>query len=74
MKLKIIDESDGSIQGWFVALVSTAIVYGLMVAAFIGGEKLQAAWINIGGYIQVIYSLSFGSWLAYRAAKAIAGK
>lgn len=73
MKLKIIDD-DGSVQGWFVALCTTIIVYGLIIVAFFGGEKFQAAFINIGGYIQVIYPLSFGSWLAYRASKAILGK
>lgn len=71
--MKIID-TDGAIQGWFVALCTTAIVYGLIIAAFVGGEDLQAAWINIGGYITTIYPLSFGSWLAYKATKSILGK
>jgi hypothetical protein len=52
----------------------TAIVYGLIIAAFIGGENLQAAWINIGGHVTSIYTISFGSWLAYKASKAIFGK
>lgn len=73
MSIRIIDD-DGSIHGWFVALCTTAIVYGLLILAFFGGEKFQAAFINIGGYIQTIYPLSFGSWLAYKASKAILGK
>jgi len=73
MKLKIID-SDGSVHGWFVALCMTAIVYGLIIAAFIGGEATQKAWINIGGHVTSIYTISFGSWLAYKASKSIFGK
>lgn len=71
--MKIID-TDGSIHGWFVALCATAVVYGLIIAAFVGGEDLQAAWINIGGHITSIYTISFGSWLAFKASKAIFGK
>jgi len=71
--MKIID-TDGSIHGWFVALCTTAVVYGLIIAAFVGGEDLQAAWINIGGHITSIYTISFGSWLAFKASKAIFGK
>lgn len=73
MKLNIID-TDGSIQGWFVALCTTILVFTLPLIAFVGGEKLQAALINIEGYVKTIYPLSFGSWLAYRAVKAVAGK
>ena len=68
--MKIVD-SDGSIQGWFVALCTTVIAFGLPLVAFFGGENLQAALINIEGYLKVIYPLSFGSWLAYKAVKVI---
>jgi len=73
MKLKIVDD-DGSLQGWFVALCTTGIVYILPVIAFFGGESLQASLINIEGYLKVVYPLSFGSWLAYKGIKAVAGK
>lgn len=65
---------DGSIEGWFVALLTTGVVYGMLIAAFVGGEELQAAYINIGGYVNTVYPLSFGSWLAYKTVKAVADK
>jgi hypothetical protein len=70
--MRIVD-SDGSVQGWFVALCTTAIAFTLPVIAFFGGENMQASLINISGYMQTIYPLSFGSWLAYRGVKAIFG-
>jgi len=73
MKMKIVDD-DGAIQGWPVALGATIVVYALIIAAFVGGEPMQAAWINIGGSITGIYTISFGSWLAYKASKSIFGK
>jgi uncharacterized RDD family membrane protein YckC len=73
MKIKIIND-DGSIQGWFVALCTTAIAFLLPVIAFIGGENLQASLINISDYLKTIYPLSFGSWLAYKGVKAVFGK
>lgn len=68
MKLKVID-SDGHIEGWFVALCTTTITFTLPVVAFFGGEQFQYALLNIEGYLKVVYPLSFGSWLAYKAVQ-----
>ena len=64
---------DGSVEGWFIALCTTIVVYGLLVAGFFN-DTIARGWDKMGSHVTTIYPLSFGSWLAYKAAKAIAGK
>lgn len=71
MKIEII--SDGAVNGWFVALCTTAIVYALIVLGFFV-PTVTKAWPTMSGVVSTIYPLTFGSWLAYKAAKAIGGK
>jgi len=71
MKVKIMSD-DGALEGWFIALCTTAIVYILLILGFFF-SSIAEAWKVMGGYVSTIYPLSFGTWLAYKAAKAIGG-
>jgi len=70
-KLKIV--SNGSIEGWFVALCETVLVYGMwFISLFF--ESLTKNLEKTGGFITGIFGLSFGAWLAYKGATSIWGK
>ncbi len=69
MKIRIISEQ-GSIEGWFVALCESALVYGLWVVGLFS-EPVAKGWEKTGGFIQTIYLGTFGTWLFYRGAKAV---
>jgi hypothetical protein len=71
MKLQII--TDGAVEGWFVALCTTITVYTLIVMGFFWGV-VRDAWPTMKGVVETVYPLTFGAWLAYKAAKAIGGK
>ena len=71
--MRIIDPKDGSIQGSFIALGETVLVFALLTLGFFV-PKVCEAWEIMGGYVTTIYPLTFGSWLAYKGAKAIFGK
>lgn len=69
MKLRIVSE-DGAVEGWFVALCESALVYGFWVASLFS-DTLTRGWEKTGGFIQTIYLGTFGTWLFYKGAKAV---
>jgi hypothetical protein len=72
MKMKAFHSETGAPEGWFIALCETVIVFGLLVTGFFY-EPVRVAWQSMGGFVSTIYPLSFGTWLAYKAATKIAG-
>ena len=69
--MKIIDDK-GAIEGWVIALCETIVVFALLVLGFFV-ESVRQAWAVMGTYVQTIYPLALGSWLAYKAVKAFSG-
>lgn len=65
--------NNGSIEGWFIALCETILVFTLLALGFFV-VSIREAWRIMGPYVQTIFPLTFGSWLAYKAIKAIGGK
>jgi hypothetical protein len=61
---------DGSIEGWFVALCETVLIFGLLTAGFFS-QPIRNAWGVMGTYIQVIFPLTLGSWFAYKTIKSL---
>jgi hypothetical protein len=70
-KLKVI--SNGAVEGWFVALVETGLVYMAWVISLFS-ESLTRNLKETGGFITGIFGLSFGTWLAYKVASKIVTK
>jgi len=70
-KLKII--RNGGIEGWFVALCETVLVYGMWFVSLFS-ESLTKNFEKTGGFITGIFGISFGTWLAYKGATSIWGK
>jgi hypothetical protein len=60
---------DGSIEGWFVVLCETVMVFGLLAAGFFI-TSVRDAWPTMGPYIQTIYPLAMGTWFAYKTVKS----
>ena len=69
--MRILNE-DGSIAGWFMAFCETFIVFTLLVLGFFW-EPIRTAWKDMGGYVQVIFPLTLGSWFAFKAVEVVKG-
>lgn len=62
---KLVIVEDGSIKGWFIALMECVLVYGIwMISVF--SEPVTKNLEKTGGFITGIFGLSFGVWLAYK--------
>ena len=72
MKIKIVS-GGGAIEGWFVALCETVVVYGIWIVSMFF-EPVTKNLEKTGGFITGIFGLSFGTWLAYKGATSIWGK
>ena len=70
--MKIVSEN-GSIEGWFIAMCETILVYGVWIAS-IFFTPAATMLKETSGFITSIYGLSFGAWLAYKGASTIWGK
>jgi len=68
MSIEIVKE--GSIDGAFIALCETVLVFGLLTAGFFV-QSIREAWGIMGSYVQVIFPLTLGSWFAYKAVKSL---
>lgn len=70
--MRIIDPKTKDVRGSFVALGETIIVFTLLTLGFFV-PSIREAWKTMGSYVQTIYPLTFGSWLAYKSVKSILG-
>jgi hypothetical protein len=62
---KLVIVEDGSIKGWFIALLECVLVYGVwFISVF--SETVTKNLKETGGFITGIFGLSFGVWLAYK--------
>jgi len=68
MSKKFMIVKDGSIQGWFVSLVITAVSIGGFIAGLIW-DSVAERFSKIGGTWATIAIAQFTAWLAYKVAQ-----